>query len=107
MSLDVYFEKMVKTAVHEQNITHNLNQMADEAGIYGVLWRPEENGITQAGQLINPLEKAISAMKADPPRFEKFNASNGWGTYADFLPWLERLLAAAKENPDAEVSVSR
>lgn len=62
-----------------QNITHNLNKMADEAGIYGIVWRPEENGITTARQLIEPLRKAIADMKADPERFKKHNASNGWG----------------------------
>jgi hypothetical protein len=81
--------------------------MAVEAGIYGVVWRPEENGITTAGQLIEPLRKAIADMKADPERFKKHNASNGWGTYGQFLPWLENYLRACEETPDAAVSVSR
>ena len=41
--------------VYSANITHNLTKMADEAGIYECLWRPEEIGITKAGQLIEPL----------------------------------------------------
>lgn len=90
-----------------QNTTHNLNAMAEEAGIYGIVWRPEENGITTARQLIEPLRKAIAEMKANPARFKKHDARNGWGTYGDFLPWLERYLQACEEMPDAEVSVSR
>jgi len=89
------------------NITHNLNNMAEEAGIYGIVWRPDENGIATAGQLIEPLRAAIATMKADPARFEKHNARNGWGTYQNFLPWLEKYLAACEEAPEAAVSVSR
>jgi hypothetical protein len=89
------------------NITHNLNKMAAEAGIYGIVWRPEENGITTAGQLIEPLRKAIADMKAAPERFIKHNASNGWGLYEHFLPWLERYLQACVKTPDATISVSR
>ena len=37
---------------YEANITHNLSRMAQDAGIYHYLWRPEEMNITQAGQLI-------------------------------------------------------
>jgi len=92
---------------HSQNITHNLGQMANEAGIYNVLWRPEENGITEAAQLIEPLERAIAEMKADPPRFAKYNAPNGWGLYKNFVPWLERLLEACKRYPEARVNASR
>ena len=32
MSLDVHLKKMQLTDVHWQNITHNLNKMAEEAG---------------------------------------------------------------------------
>ena len=92
---------------YSANITHNLNKMADETEIYGILWRPEENGIEKAEQLIEPLRKAIADMKADPPRFEKHNSPNGWGLYKHFLPWLERLLAACEEYPEAAVYAER
>jgi hypothetical protein len=92
---------------YRANITHNLNKMADEAGIYGILWRPEENGVETAKQLIEPLQGAIAAMKADPPRFEAHNSPNGWGLYENFVPWLERLLAACEEYPDAAVVADR
>ena len=77
------------------------------SGIYGIVWRPEENGITTAEQLIEPLEKAIADMKARPEYYEQFNSPNGWGTYKIFVPWLEKYLAACKEYPDAVVEVSR
>lgn len=89
-----------------QNITHNLGKMADEAGLYRLLWHPQESGINSAADLIEPLEKGIAAMKADPPRFERHNAPNGWGLYEHFVPWLERLLVACKEHPTATVRSS-
>lgn len=113
MSLDVYLSPNKCPCCgradegFSQNITHNLNKMADEAGIYGIVWRPAENGITTARQLIEPLRKAIADMKADPERFKKHNAPNGWGLYENFLPWLEKYLKACEEMPDAAVSVSR
>ena len=107
MSLDVYLEEVRPCAVFDANITHNLNRMAEAAGIYGVVWRPEENGIETAADLIEPLKAGIAAMKADPERFRQFDAPNGWGKYRDFLPWLEQYLAACEEHPAAAVRASR
>lgn len=114
MSLDVYLTSPEcptcghsETEYFSANITHNLGAMAREAGIYEACWRPEEIGITHATQLIEPLRSGIALMKADPKRFAKHNPSNGWGSYAGFLPWLERYLAACEDHPEAEVRVSR
>jgi hypothetical protein len=93
--------------VYSANITHNLNKMAGEAGIYEALWRPEEIGITKAGQLIEPLEKGLALMESDPGRFKAFNPKNGWGSYDGFVPWVEKYLSACREYPDADVCVSR
>lgn len=112
MSLDVYLSRRPcphcgrgSETVFSSNITHNLGAMAEEAGIYKHCWRPEEIGITKASELIEPLTKAIADMKADPERFKKYNAKNGWGLYEHFLPWLEQYLEACKDNPETEVSV--
>ena len=81
--------------------------MADEAGIYRHIWRPEEIGITQAKDLIEPLEKGLALMKSDPERFIALEPPNKWGTYEVFVPWVESYLNACRENPDAEIGVSR
>ena len=113
MSLDVYLEppKCSHCGLGKEeigfNITHNLGPMAKEAGIYQEVWRPGEVCIAKAEQMIEPLRKGIAEMKADPERFKALDSSNGWGTYADFLPWLEEYLAACEANPDADLSVSR
>ncbi len=93
--------------VYDANITHNLGTMAEEAGIYYPLWRPDEIGITKAWQLIEPLTIGLGLLKSDPPRFEKHNAPNGWGLYQNFVPFVEKYLLACIANPDAEVRVSR
>lgn len=107
MSLDLTFYAVRKIQVFETNITHNLNKMAEEAGIYEVLWRPEEIGISKAEQMIDLLEKGIQKMESDPEHFKTFDSPNGWGTYKNFLPWCKEVLEACKENPDAEVEAYR
>ena len=107
MSLDVYLTEIKEVDVYSQNITHNLTEMADEAGIYQHLWRPEEIGITKAKQLIKPLGLGLRLLKSDPERFKKFNSPNGWGVYEHFVEFVENYLTACKEFPKAKVNVSR
>ncbi len=120
MSLDVYLtrKKWVsydegKThtdeteTVYEANITHNLNIMAGEAGIYEALWRPEDIGKIKAGEIVELLEKGLVNLKATPEHFEKHNPSNGWGTYKNLVLFVEKYLATCKEYPDAIIEVSR
>jgi len=107
VSLDVYLSKVQPTEVYSANITHNLTEMASEAGLYQVLWRPEELGFTKAAHLIGPLTAGLARLKADPARFKKFNAENVWGLYEHFVPFVENYLRACEEHPDADVEVSR
>jgi hypothetical protein len=113
--------------VYSANITHNLNKMADEAGIYNALWRPyqlkpeynipeddlqaeykfEEANPVRAHEIIDIIEKGLEDMKARPKHYEKFNSSNGWGMYHNFVPWIEEYLKALKEFPEAQVVCDR
>ena len=52
--------------VFSANITHNLNTMADEAGLYQYLWRPEEVEVEKAGELIEPLEQGLAHLTSNP-----------------------------------------
>lgn len=107
MSLSLYLTAVRPTTVFNGNITHNLNKMADEAGIYQHLWRPDELNITHAGDLIIPLTNALALMRADPERFKQHNPANGWGDYNGFVKFVEEYLTACQENPDAEIRASR
>lgn len=113
MSLDVYLTNNQCThcgrhdEVFNSNITHNLGTMAKEAGIYEILWHPEEINVTKAGQLITPLQTALADMKTRPEYYSKFNSNNGWGTYKDFIQWLTEYLTACEKYPEATITVSR
>lgn len=89
------------------NITHNLNRMANEAGIYEYLWKPDELGITLAAQLIEPLKAGLILLESDPVRFKEFNPSNGWGEYEDLVSFVRGYLRACEMYPTADVAVSR
>ena len=107
MSLDVYLENETGEEVYSRNITHNLGRMAEEAGIYMHLWRPDENGITHARQIIEPLAAGVALLATQKARFERFNAPNGGGLWEHFLPFCADYLQACRDNPDALVKVSR
>ncbi len=89
------------------NITHNLNTMAAEVGLYKSLWRPDEVSVTKAEQLINPLSFGLLLLRSDPTRFKKFNPPNGWGDYEGLVAFVSDYLDACKQYPDATVSVWR
>ena len=93
--------------VFDYNITHNLNSMAEEVGIYQALWRPDEIGVTKAKQLIPLLRDGLEKLKADPERCKKFNPENGWGNYEGLLDVVQKYLKACEEYPEAEIEVSR
>lgn len=94
-------------SVFEGSTTHNLTEMAREAGVYLAMWRPEDIGATTAKDIVDALAKGIAAMEADPDRFKAFNAPNGWGTYDDFLELLKKYHQACTEHPDAIIEVGR
>lgn len=108
------------------NITHNLGKMADEADIYEALWRPyrlhkdykhfniyedeidfEESVNIYAKDIIDIVEKGLKKMKENPQHYTKFNSPNGWGTYENFVPWIEKYLEALKKYPESKVLVDR
>lgn len=78
--------------------------MADAAGIYYALWRPDEKGYKKAGEIIDILEKGLQDLKDRPDYFKQFNASNGWGMYEHFIPFVESYLESCKEYPTAIIN---
>jgi hypothetical protein len=108
------------------NITHNLGKMADKAGIYDALWRPyrlhkdynhydiyedeiafEESITIYAKDIVKIVEKGLKKLINKPDYYAKFNSPNGWGTYENFVPWVERYLEALKQYPESKVLVDR
>jgi hypothetical protein len=67
--------------VYSANITHNLHQMAEAAG--------------------------LRLLESDRERFEQFNPANEWGDYDGLVRFVRNYLAACNRYPTAVVSVSR
>lgn len=93
--------------VHDANITHNLNTMADKAGIYKALWSPGEIGATYAKDVIDIVEKGLIDLKARPDYFKQYNSPNGWGIYDNFIIFVENYLEAAKKYPDSIIYICK
>jgi len=89
--------------VFDCNITHNLSKMADVANINGATW---DAWGKKCKDVVKELEDGIKDMKARPEYYRQFDADNGWGTYDDFMPWLNKLLIAYKEFPEATIYTS-
>jgi hypothetical protein len=107
VSLDVDLMELRYESVFARNVTHNLSTMADAAGIYEALWRPEEVGITHASQLIEPLAAGLRRLGEDPDKFKAMNPSNGWGSYEVLRDFVADYLKACICTPGALVKVSR
>jgi len=119
MSLDVYlYQPQIcphcggklsddETCLFSDNVTHNLTKMADMAGIYKHLWRPDELDINRAGQLIEPLRLGLDKLEAEPQAFKEYNPANGWGSYEGLVSFVRSYMEACIANPAARVSVSR
>ncbi|NOG70457.1 hypothetical protein [Roseicella sp. DB1501] len=96
-------QSLTTNTVYSANITHNLGQMAAEAGIYVCLWRPEEHDLKRGADLVVPLERGLKILRADPERFKGFNPENGWGSYEGLVQFVEAYLDACRAYPDADV----
>jgi len=94
------------TEVFSKNITHNLTKMADEAGIYEVLWRPKENNYIYARDIIGKLNGGLGRLNSNPEKFKEFNAPNGWGMYEHFVLFVEAVLEACNEYPDSKIEAN-
>ena len=112
--------------LYEGNITHNLGDMAEEAGIYNALWRPyklsphfvetddydyeyeQEGNITVLASDISPLiREGLNKINADPEHYKKFDSPNGWGLYKHFVSFVEEYLEALEKYPNAVVTCDR
>jgi hypothetical protein len=120
---------------YDRNITHNYRKMADAAGIYTTIWRPELLGnaalahrilyhedrmevtevdklrkalpAVRARQLIDALLVGLAKLKSSPTTYKVFEPTNGWGTYSRFVDFVEEYGLACTEHPNAVVEVSR
>lgn len=105
----VRYIRQTKTTneVFSINITHNLGLMAEKAGIYFAMWRPEEKGWKYAKDIADVLERGLNKLTENPIYFEQYNPESGWGTYEALVDVLNEYVIACRQYPDAEIVVSR
>ncbi len=96
------------TVLYHANVTHNLTAMAHAAGLYACLWRPDEEGLTLAADLLTPLREGLERLLAlDAAARETHTPRNGWGTYAQLVEFVAAYLDACSRHPESRVEVSR
>lgn len=100
-------EACTSHCVFSANITHNLGQMAERAGLYMPLWRPEEVNINTAKELAPLLKAGLTLLRAMPGYYSKFNPENGWGSYSGLVRFVERYLEACCAHPEASIHTWR
>ncbi len=107
MSLDVYLKDENEGYVFDWNVTHNLNKMTMEAGIYQALWRPEEIEATKAEHITEILKAGLLELVCNEDHYKTFNPENGWGTYEGLVKFVAKYLNACTRYPNADIEVSR
>jgi hypothetical protein len=53
------------------------------------------------------MEKGLKELKSNPEEYRTYDASNGWGLYEHFVPFVEKYLEACKSYPELLVRVDR
>ena len=112
MSIDIDLIGTDGTSLYYANITGNLAEMAEKAGLYSSIWAPwqtnaftEAEAATYAKDIIEIVKKGLATLKEKPEYFKLFNPPNGWGTYDGFLRFVERYLENLEKYPEATISV--
>lgn len=97
-------ECMTRTELFHRNITHNLNEMFEQAGAYRILWHGDD---LVAGEVLRTLEPILMDMMVREAHFRQWDAANGWGRYEHALEFLKAVVTACKEHPSARLRCSR
>lgn len=106
MSLSFYLQYEIdenEIEVFDANITHNLNEMAREAGIYEALWHPNRIGAVYAKDIISLLAGGYADLIKNPEIYKVFNSPNGWGMYENFVWFVKNVLDACEKYPNAKI----
>lgn len=103
---DIKLHETFENCVYSDNITHNLNVMAEAVGLYEVLWHPrrvfgDEVRELKAKTLVPYLASGFEKLISQRTELEKLNPSNGWGNYDGLVKFVLHLMVACIEHPEA------
>ncbi len=105
MSLDIRLY-IGNECVFDRNITHNLQKMAEEAGLEYAMWYPHTYDVRFAGELVPYIVAGVLNLRNDPTYYQKFNAVNGWGSLHNLVEVASAYAEACIKYQHARVEVS-
>ena len=85
------------------NLTHNLAEMARQAGL-GCLWHPEA---AFAWEIAGDIERGLIQLVCAKEQYEQYNPENGWGSWSDLVLFAATALQACRNHPKAYIEVER
>lgn len=118
-------ETYLTDCVYDDNITHNLCEMAEQACLYYALWRPykllpqwtdnanieeyefEKSHTVLAKDIMGYIAIGYAKLISEPEYYKSLNPSNGWGSYDGLVRFVSNYLKACVDYPLAMVKVSR
>jgi hypothetical protein len=104
MGVSISFRETQIVKVFEEDMTHNVAGMAKAAGLYEAIWHPYRFSDQSPGAMAERLREGLAKLKADEATIRPLEPSNGWGTYDDFVEFVERLIRVCETFPNAEVT---
>lgn len=109
MSLDITLEQD-GIEVFTANITHNCRAMAKKMGIYQALWNPSDKSIVSelenAWDLQYFLHKGLHFAKHNKEVVKELENPE-WGTYENFISFVQEVCDACLMYPKAKVVICK
>lgn len=111
MSLDIELLDN-SVSVLNLNITNNLNKMVQQYSYehYLAIWHPYDlNSLDKCRPLlaidvVNYYEETLIEFLHNRKEYERYNSSNGWGTYDDMVSFLTQLISYCHKYPTATLT---
>lgn len=109
MSLEITLEQNGEE-VFTANITHNCTAMAKKMNIYQALWNPSDESIVSelenAWDLQYFLHKGLQFAKHNTLAVKELENAE-WGTYANFINFVQEVFDACMKYPKAKVFIDK
>ena len=105
-SCDLGGEKPLEIKVFTISITANLTGMAQAAGLYHCLWKPDEIHVNLAFDAIESLRAGLMRLKTSQKLYEQYDPPSGYGDYDNLMNVVEEYLKACLAYPNTFIRIS-